>query len=56
MQNNSFANRAVDFLVDMFNDEIDGVRINAINSLRKISHKVRLREDQVSFIYVYKFY
>ncbi|CAG8591966.1 4838_t:CDS:10, partial [Paraglomus brasilianum] len=37
MHNSTFAEKAVDFLVDMFHDEIDSVRLNAINSLRKIS-------------------
>jgi integrator complex subunit 4 len=47
VQSDTFANRSVDFLVDMLNDEIDTVRINAINSLRKIGDKIRLQEEQV---------
>ena len=46
----SFANQSQDFLVDMFNDEIESVRLNAINSLRKISHHIVLREDQLEII------
>lgn len=47
MQSDEFAARAIDFLVDMFNDEIDIVRINAINSLKKMGLKVKLQEEQV---------
>ncbi|CAB4412708.1 unnamed protein product [Rhizophagus irregularis] len=36
MQNQKFSKRAVEFLVDMFQDEIDFVRLNSITSLRKI--------------------
>ncbi|XP_055869000.1 integrator complex subunit 4-like [Biomphalaria glabrata] len=39
-----------DSIIDMFNDEIESVRLNAINSLRKISHNLLLREDQVEII------
>ncbi|KAH9491801.1 Integrator complex subunit 4 [Bulinus truncatus] len=39
-----------DSIIDMFNDEIESVRLNAINSLRKISHNLLLREDQVEVI------
>ena len=37
-------------MVDMFNDEIETVRLNAINSLCKISHHIVLREDQLDII------
>ncbi|RIA94961.1 armadillo-type protein [Glomus cerebriforme] len=36
MHNQKFSKRAVEFLVDMFQDEIDFVRLNSIISLRKI--------------------
>ena len=49
-QSTSFANQSQDFLVDMFNDEIEGVRLNAINSIRKIAHHISLREDQLEII------
>ena len=49
-QSSSFANQSQDFLVDMFNDEIEGVRLNAINSIRKIAHHISLREDQLEII------
>ena len=49
-QSASFANQSQDFLVDMFNDEIEGVRLNAINSIRKIAHHISLREDQLEII------
>jgi len=31
----------------MFNDEIDAVRINSIESVHKIGNKVQLKEEQV---------
>jgi len=34
----------------MFNDEIDRVRINAINSLRKMGHRVTLKENQLHIV------
>lgn len=42
-----FAHRAIDFLVDMFNDEIDSVRINAILSMRSLGDRVKLSEEQL---------
>ena len=45
--NAPFAVLSLDFLADMMNDEIESVRLNAINSLRKISKHVQLREDQL---------
>lgn len=49
-QSADFAAQSQDFLVDMFNDEIESVRLNAINSLRKIAHHISLREDQLEII------
>ena len=46
----TFARLSQDFLVDMFNDEIEAVRLNAINSLRKICHHLLLREDQLDIM------
>ena len=43
----TFAKLSQDFLVDMFNDEIESVRLNAINSLRRICGHFLLREDQL---------
>ncbi|XP_059171251.1 integrator complex subunit 4-like [Physella acuta] len=45
-----FSALSQDSIIDMFNDEIESVRLNAINSLRKISHHLLLREDQVEII------
>ncbi|KAI9499526.1 armadillo-type protein [Zychaea mexicana] len=45
MYNGHLVNKAVDALVDMFNDEIPQVRINAINSLRKIGTRWPLKFD-----------
>ncbi|KPJ13770.1 hypothetical protein RR48_10954 [Papilio machaon] len=45
-----FATTSLDFLVDMFNDEIEDVRVRAINSLTKMSHHIILREDQLEII------
>lgn len=42
-----FAVLSLDFLVDMFNDEIESVRLRAIYSLRNISQHIVLREDQL---------
>lgn len=49
-QNGTFASMSTDFLVDMFNDEIEGVRLNSINSLMKLYEYVDLREDQLDTI------
>ena len=49
-QNAAFAAMSSDFLVDMFNDEIENVRLNSINSLVKISDHVDLREDQLDTV------
>ena len=46
----AFATLSQDFLVDMFSDEIESVRLNAINSLLKICHHFLLREDQLETI------
>lgn len=50
LENVIFATTSLDFLVDMFNDEIEDVRLKAIDSLTKISHHVVLREDQLETI------
>ncbi|XP_034841372.1 integrator complex subunit 4 [Maniola hyperantus] len=50
MENTVFATTSLDFLVDMFNDEIEDVRLRAIDSLTRISHHIILREDQLEII------
>ncbi|XP_018574117.1 integrator complex subunit 4 [Anoplophora glabripennis] len=50
ISNPQFANMALDFLVDMFNDEIEDVRLKAIDSLRMISEHIILRDDQLETI------
>ncbi|XP_045454266.1 integrator complex subunit 4 [Melitaea cinxia] len=50
MENPVFATTSLDFLVDMFNDEIEDVRLRAIDSLTRISHHIELREDQLEII------
>ncbi|XP_013196180.2 integrator complex subunit 4 [Amyelois transitella] len=50
LENTVFATTSLDFLVDMFNDEIEDVRLRAIDSLTKISHHIVLREDQLETI------
>ncbi|XP_063238689.1 integrator complex subunit 4 isoform X6 [Bacillus rossius redtenbacheri] len=50
LDNPQFAVMALDFLVDMFNDEIEDVRLMAIDSLTKISRHIELREDQLETI------
>lgn len=47
LTNPPFAVTSLDFLVDMFNDEIENVRLRAIYSLTKISRHIILREDQL---------
>jgi len=48
--NASYARQTQDFLVDMFNDEIQEVRLQAIRALCKLSHHLSLRDDQVEII------
>eukprot|EP01091_Cochliopodium_minus_P011548 TRINITY_DN3302_c0_g1_i1.p1 TRINITY_DN3302_c0_g1~~TRINITY_DN3302_c0_g1_i1.p1 ORF type:complete len:1024 (+),score=285.45 TRINITY_DN3302_c0_g1_i1:266-3073(+) len=50
LKNNTFATKAVDFLVDMFNDEIESVRVNSVSSLRKIAEKVTLSEEHFKVV------
>ncbi|XP_022826696.1 LOW QUALITY PROTEIN: integrator complex subunit 4 [Spodoptera litura] len=50
MENAVFATTSLDFLVDMFNDEIEDVRLRAIDSLTRIAHHIVLREDQLETI------
>ncbi|CAG0912793.1 unnamed protein product [Notodromas monacha] len=46
----SFARAAIDFLVDMFNDEIEDVRLKAVHSITRIGNLVVIREDQLDTI------
>ncbi|KAM6945965.1 LOW QUALITY PROTEIN: integrator complex subunit 4 [Aplochiton taeniatus] len=46
----SFAEKCLDFLVDMFNDEIEEVRLQSIHVLRQISKNITLREDQLDTV------
>ena len=50
IDDSQFAVTALDFLVDMFNDEIEDVRLKAIDSLRRISQHIVIREDQLDII------
>ncbi|CAG9769751.1 unnamed protein product [Ceutorhynchus assimilis] len=50
ISNPQFSNMALDFMVDMFNDEIEDVRLKAIDSLRLISEHIILRDDQLETI------
>lgn len=50
LDNLHFANLCLDFLVDMFNDEIEDVRIKAIDALTQISQSITLRDDQLETI------
>ena len=43
----ALATKALDFLADMFNDEIDSVRIDAIHSMIQIAPMVVYREEQL---------
>ena len=57
-----FAAKSIDFLVDMFNDEIESVRLKAIQALGKITHYVLLGDDQIDIVLsvievkLYKYY
>lgn len=44
------AAKSIDFLVDMFNDEIEMVRLKAILALTKILHYVLLGDDQIDIV------
>jgi integrator complex subunit 4 len=44
------AAKSIDFLVDMFNDEIEAVRLKAIQALSKITHYVLLGDDQIDIV------
>ena len=46
----SFAEKCLDFLVDMLNDEIEEVRLQSIHTMRKISNNITLREDQLDTV------
>ena len=46
----NFAVTSLDFLVDMFNDEIEDVRLKAIYSLTAIARHIVLREDQLEIM------
>lgn len=50
LKNPQFAVTSLDFLVDMFNDEIEAVRLKAIYSLTAISKHIILREDQLEIM------
>ena len=50
LNNPDFAILTLDFLVDMFNDEIEEVRLKAIECLTKISKHIVLWEDQLETI------
>lgn len=45
-----FATLSLDYLVDMFNDEIESVRLLAINCLRQVSATIHFREDQLETV------
>ena len=44
------AAKSIDFLVDMFNDEIEAVRLKAIIALTRITHYVLLSDDQIEIV------
>ena len=50
LQSRVFAKLSLDYLVDMFNDEIEGIRLKAINGLCKISSILELRDDQLETV------
>ncbi|KAI8968585.1 armadillo-type protein [Mycotypha africana] len=46
MYNENLTKKAAEFLVDMFNDDIEKIRLNAIQSLRKIGSRTVLEFDE----------
>jgi len=50
IENQSLASIALDFLVDMFNDEIEQVRLKAIESLTAIAKHIKLHAHQLEII------
>ncbi|XP_045620866.1 integrator complex subunit 4 [Procambarus clarkii] len=50
LNNEYFANQSLDFLVDMFNDEIEEVRLKAIQVLQQVAAHIILRADQLEEI------
>ncbi|KAG1687336.1 Integrator complex subunit 4 [Nymphon striatum] len=47
LTSSKFARSSLDYLVDMFNDEIEDVRLKAIHCLMKVNSVIVLREDQL---------
>jgi integrator complex subunit 4 len=43
----AFAERALDFLTDMLNDQIDSVRVRAVNALRTVAKAVPIQPEQL---------
>lgn len=54
-KNSKLAALALDFLVDMFNDEIELVRLKAIESLRVIAGHISLQVKKQCLLKMYPF-
>ncbi|KRZ12351.1 Proteasome subunit alpha type-1 [Trichinella zimbabwensis] len=50
LENTEFAQKCVDSLVDMFNDEIEEVRLNAMKSLATLCPYITISDEQLNFI------
>ncbi|XP_003368898.1 multicatalytic endopeptidase, partial [Trichinella spiralis] len=50
LKNTEFAQKCVDPLVDMFNDEIEEVRLNAMKSLATLCPYITISDEQLNFI------
>ena len=52
LKNEEFAAASIDSLVDVFNDEIDQIRMAAIESLMRLSvaRGISLKEDQLQIV------
>ena len=50
VENQNLAELALDFLVDMFNDEIEQVRLEAIESLTSIARHIKLHVHQLEIV------
>lgn len=50
LKSQKFSILALDFLADMFNDEIDAVRLRSIGCLKRICENIELKEEQIEIV------
>jgi integrator complex subunit 4 len=49
-KSDEFARTSLEFLVDMFNDEIDSIRINSVNSVTNMGTNIQLNDEQLTSV------